>query len=75
MQDNLHMPVRLQYWSVGREARPEDAIGFGSVDDAIAFAMTQKPGNKEIAWIRTGDGDILMPSRIMALWELRRHAA
>lgn len=75
MQDDLQRPVRLQYWSVGREARPEDAIEFRTLDDAVAFAMTQRPGNREIAWIRTEDGDTLLPSRIMALWELRRRAA
>lgn len=75
MQNDLQRPVRLQYWSVGREARPEDAIEFHTLDDAVAFAMTQRPGNREIAWIRTDDGDTLLPSRIMALWELRKRAA
>lgn len=74
MQNDPRTPVRLQYWSVGREARPEDAIDFDTLDDAVAFAMTQSPGNREIAWIRAG-GETLLPPRIMALWELRRAAA
>ncbi|MGV6873732.1 hypothetical protein ACUSIJ_13690 [Pseudochelatococcus sp. B33] len=75
MQDDLQRPVRLQYWSVDREARPEDAIEFLTLHDAVAFAMTQRPGNREIAWIRTADGEVLLPPRIMALWELRKRAA
>lgn len=75
MQHDPHTPVLLQYWSVDRKARPEDAIAFDTLEDAVAFAMTQRPGNREIAWIRTPDGDVLLPSRIMTLWELRRRAA
>lgn len=75
LQHDLRGPVRLQYWSHGRHARPENAIDFRTLEDAVAFAMTQRPGNKEIAWIRTPDGATLLPSRIAALWELRRQAA
>lgn len=75
MTNDARGQVRLQYWSAIREARPENAIEFQTLDDAIAFAMTQSPGNREIAWIRDAEGNILLPPRIAALWEIRRKAA
>lgn len=67
--------ARVQYWSNGHIVRNENAIDFNTLGDAIAFAMTQRPHNMEVAWIRTQDGTVLMPSRIAALWELRRYNA
>jgi hypothetical protein len=75
MQDDLKKPARLQYWTSNRSAKPENSIEFNTLEDAIAFAMTQSPSNMEIAWIRTEGGATLLPSRISALWEMRRHAA
>ncbi|MCK0206434.1 hypothetical protein MWN33_00120 [Starkeya koreensis] len=71
-----HEPVRLQYWppshTVDAPDTWPDAYEFGSVEDAVAFAMTQAPANRELAWLRTDDGAILKPAQIRRLWELRR---
>lgn len=75
MQDDLQKTARLQYWSLDRTVKSENSIEFNTLEDAVAFAMTQRPGNLEIAWIRLEDGTTLLPSRISALWEMRRHAA
>ncbi|MFC0218303.1 hypothetical protein FHS82_000648 [Pseudochelatococcus lubricantis] len=75
MHDDLLKPARLQYWSPGRHARPEHAIDFPTLEDAVAFAMTHHNANREIAWIRTESGTTLLPSRIATLWELRTNRA
>lgn len=75
MPDDLQRPARLQYWSHGRHARPENAIDFPTLEDAVAFAMTHLNANREIAWIRTESGTTLLPSRIVMLWELRSNRA
>lgn len=75
MYEDLNKPATLQYWSAGHHIRPGDAIDFGTLQDAIAFAMTQRPAGREIAWVRTESGMTLLPSRIAALWEMRRSAA
>ncbi|MGI6247013.1 MAG: hypothetical protein ACOYJQ_14795 [Pseudochelatococcus sp.] len=75
MNDEMHEPARLQYWSHGRHARPENAIDFPTLEDAVAFAMTHRNANREIAWIRTESGTTLLPSRIATLWELRANRA
>ena len=72
MHAELNKPARLQYWSANREASEQDAIDFETLDDAVAFAMTQKPGNKDIAWVRTAGGETLTPEKLAALWELTR---
>lgn len=72
MHAELNKPARLQYWSANREASERDAIDFETLDDAVAFAMTQKPGNKDIAWVRTASGETLTPEKLAALWELTR---
>jgi hypothetical protein len=72
MHADFDKPARLQYWSVGREADERDAIDFDTLDDAVSFAMTQKPGNKHVAWVRTASGETLTPDKLAALWELNR---
>jgi len=72
MHADLDKPARLQYWSAAREADERDAIDFDTLDDAVTFAMTQKPGNKTIAWVRTASGETLTPDKLAALWELNR---
>jgi hypothetical protein len=71
-----HEPVRLQYWPPSHTVDAPDtwpeAYEFGTVDDAVAFAMTQSPANREVAWLRTAEGEILKPAQIRRLWELRR---
>lgn len=74
MHADLRKPARLQYWSAAREAEPRDAIAFDTLADAVAFAMTQNPGNKELAWAVTASGETLAPPQIAALWELTRMA-
>ncbi|QFR33569.1 hypothetical protein [Ancylobacter sp. TS-1] len=70
-----HEPVRLQYWPASHTVDAPDswpeAFEFGSVEDAVAFAMTQAPANREVAWLRTADGAVLKPPQIRRLWELR----
>ena len=72
MHAELNKPARLQYWSANREASERDAIDFETLDDPVAFAMTQKPGNKDIAWVRTESGETLTPEKLAALWEITR---
>ena len=72
MHAELREPARLQYWSAAREADPRDAIAFDTLADAVAFAMTQNPGNKELAWATTASGETLTPSQIASLWELTK---
>ena len=71
-----HEPVRLQYWppshTVDAPDQWPDSYEFGSVEDAVAFAMTQSPSHREVAWLRTAEGEILKPAQIRRLWELRR---
>lgn len=68
-------PARLQYWppshAVGAPDAWPDSYEFSSVDDAVAFAMTQAPANREVAWLRTPEGEILKAPQIRRLWELR----
>lgn len=72
MHAELNKPARLQYWSAAHKAEESDAIDFDTLDDAVAFAMTQQPGNKDIAWIRTASGETLTPEKLATLWELSR---
>ncbi|MEW6121766.1 MAG: hypothetical protein AB1698_04080 [Pseudomonadota bacterium] len=69
-------PVKLQYWSASHSvSAPEhwpDPYEFASVDDAIVFAMTQSPANRELAWLRTADGKVMKPDQIRRAFELRR---
>jgi hypothetical protein len=69
-------PVRLQYWPASHSVDAPDtwpeSYEFDSVDDAVAFAMTQAPANREIAWLRTGEGEVLKYPQIQMLWELRQ---
>ncbi|WP_428031830.1 hypothetical protein [Ancylobacter sp.] len=71
-----HEPVRLQYWPPSHTVDAPDnwpkSYEFGTVDDAVAFAMTQSPADREVAWLRTAEGQILKPAQIRRLWELRR---
>lgn len=71
MLSNFQYPARLQYWSNDHSIRERNLIEFNTLEDAIAFAMTQRPQNMEVAWIRTHDGTTIMPPRIATLWELR----
>jgi hypothetical protein len=68
-------PVRLQYWPASHSVdAPDpwpDSYEFDTLDDAIAFAMTQAPANREVAWLRTGEGEVLKYPQIQMLWELR----
>lgn len=68
-------PVRLQYWPPSHVVDAPDhwpeSYAFDTVEDAVAFAMTQSPANREVAWLRTADGEILKPAQIRRLWELR----
>lgn len=68
-------PARLQYWPASHDvAAPgawPDSYEFGTVEDAVAFAMTQSPAGREVAWLRTPEGEILKIAQIRRLWELR----
>ena len=68
-------PARLQYWppshTVGAPDNWPDSYEFSSVEDAVVFAMTQDPAHREVAWLRTPEGEILKPAHIRRLWELR----
>ncbi|MCS0496781.1 hypothetical protein [Ancylobacter mangrovi] len=70
-----HAAVRLQYWppshTVDAPDTWPDSYEFGSLDDAVAFAMTQAPAHREVAWLRTADGEVLKMPQIRRLWELR----
>lgn len=73
-----HEPARLQYWPPSHDVRAPDnwpdSLEFESVEDAVAFAMTQAPAGREVAWLRTPDGEILRAAQIRRLWELRRES-
>ena len=68
-------PVKLQYWSsshaVGSPDGWPEPYGFDTVADAVAFAMTQSPANRELAWNRTEQGEVLKPEQIYRRWSLR----
>lgn len=69
--------VTLQYWPASRSADgpggwPEPYV-FDTVEDAVAFAMTQSPANREIAWLRTESGEVLKEAQIRRRWALRPH--
>ncbi|CUA89683.1 hypothetical protein IMF23_05320 [Chelatococcus daeguensis] len=72
MQANMQDTARLHYRSSPHLTDPDHVIDFPSLEDAVAFAMTQNPGNRELAWADTASGRKLRPSEIAALWELRR---
>ncbi|WP_051661269.1 hypothetical protein [Bosea sp. 117] len=67
--------VRLQYWppshSVNAPDPWPDSFEFDSLDDAVAFAMTQAPAGREVAWLRTADGEVLKYPQIQRLWATR----
>lgn len=69
-------PVKLQYWSVSHSVDAPDTwpepLEFDTVEDAVAFAMTQAPANRELAWLRRPDGSIMRPDQIRCAFELRR---
>lgn len=69
-------PVKLQYWSVSHNVDAPDTwpdpLEFATVEDAVAFAMTQAPANRELAWLRRPDGTIMRPDQIRRAFELRR---
>ncbi|PZQ85263.1 MAG: hypothetical protein DI549_02400 [Ancylobacter novellus] len=71
-----HQPVRLQYWPASHAVDAPgvwpDSYEFDSVEDAVAFAMTQSPANREVAWLRTQDGSVLKWPQILRLWEMRQ---
>ena len=73
-----HPPVQLQYWpashSVVAPDQWPDSYEFDTVEDAVAFAMTQSPAHREVAWLRTGEGEILKYPQIRTLWELRNNS-
>lgn len=69
-------PVKLQYWSSSHAVSAPDGwpepYEFDTVADAVAFAMTQSPANRELAWIRTEQGEVLKPEQIYRRWALRQ---
>lgn len=69
-------PVKLQYWSASHNVDAPDRwpapLEFDTVEDAVAFAMTQAPANRELAWLRTPDGAVMKPDQIRRAFELRR---
>lgn len=69
-------PVRLQYWPSSHDVKAPDrwpeSYEFETIDDAVAFAMTQAPAGREVAWLRAPDGEILKSEQIRRLWELRQ---
>ncbi|WP_245454326.1 hypothetical protein [Aquabacter cavernae] len=76
MEARESAPVKLQYWSTSHcvnapEAWPEP-YGFATVEDAVVFAITQAPANRELAWLRTADGQVMKPDQIRRAFELRR---
>jgi len=68
--------VTLQYWPASHAVdAPDtwpDSYDFETVDDAVAFAMTQSPANREVAWLRTPEGEVLKMPQIRRLWEMRQ---
>lgn len=66
---------RLQYWpsshAVDAPGQWPDSYEFDTLEDAVAFAMTQSPAGRDVAWLRTAEGNILKLPQIRRLWELR----
>ncbi len=77
MPSHTHTPqgAKLQYWSASHSVTAPDAwpepYEFATVEDAVAFAMTQSPADRELAWLKTESGDILKPDQIYRRWALR----
>lgn len=71
-----HPVARLQYWPASHDVSAPgdfpDSFEFETVEDAVAFAMTQSPAGRDVAWLRTPEGEILKAGQIRRLWELRR---
>lgn len=80
MTQNMDAPrrvaVKLQYWSASHSVTaPEtwpEPLEFDTLEDAVVFAMTQAPANRELAWLRTADGRVLKPDQIRRAFEMRR---
>ncbi|TDT96654.1 hypothetical protein [Azorhizobium] len=68
-------PVKLQYWPSSHTVDAPDSwpepYGFDTVEDAVVFAMTQSPANRELAWLRTDKGEVMKPDQIYRRWALR----
>ncbi|TCT05524.1 hypothetical protein [Aquabacter spiritensis] len=68
--------VKLQYWSPSHSVNAPDAwpdpLAFDTVEDAVAFAMTQAPFGREVAWLRTPEGAVLKPDQIRRAYEMKR---
>lgn len=68
--------AKLQYWPASHDVHAPDkwpdSYEFETLEDAVTFAMTQEPAGRDIAWLRTPEGEILKPDQIRRLWELRR---
>ncbi|MBS7544337.1 hypothetical protein [Ancylobacter oerskovii] len=71
-----HATARLQYWPASHDVHAPDhwpdSYEFDTVEDAVAFAMTQSPSGRDLAWLRTPEGEILKAGQIRRLWELRQ---
>ncbi|MEW6254600.1 MAG: hypothetical protein AB1592_01495 [Pseudomonadota bacterium] len=69
-------PVKLQYWSASHSVTAPEAwpapLEFETLEDAVVFAMTQAPANRELAWLRTAEGRVLKPDQIRRAFEMRR---
>ncbi|HQS08891.1 MAG: hypothetical protein B7Y12_20875 [Rhizobiales bacterium 24-66-13] len=68
-------PVKLQYWSSSHSVNAPDRwpepYGFETVEDAVAFAATQAPANRELAWLRKPDGTVMTPEQILRAFQMR----
>lgn len=76
METRETAPVKLQYWpsshSVNTPETWPEPYEFATAEDAIVFAMTQAPANRELAWLRMPDGKVMKPDQIRRAFELRR---
>lgn len=66
----LEKPARIHYRSAAHGVSERDAIDFPTLADALAFAMTQSPHGRELAFIRTQEGRTLGPEQVSALWRV-----
>jgi hypothetical protein len=75
--DDLERPARLQYWAVDLTTTSsatdwEGAREFGTLREAIQFAVEAEPEAGKQPYILAGSGFIRPPERLPGLWETLR---
>lgn len=72
--DDLKLPARLQYWATDLSMTSsatdwEGARSFGTLREAIQFAVEEEPEPGKQPFILTTSGFILTPEMLPGLWQ------